>query len=90
MSHRTRSPKTRGGSFTFAGIAYVGGIAKWDGTQWSGLPCGVGVNNNPAVRALMVFDDGIGPALYAGGSFTTPAGVTVNSIAKWRCQVTTP
>ena len=31
----------------------------------------------------MVFDDGSGPALYAGGVFTTAGGVTVNRIAQW-------
>jgi len=30
-----------------------------------------------------VYDDGGGPALYAGGSFTSAAGVTVKDIAKW-------
>jgi trimeric autotransporter adhesin len=43
-------------------------------------------DTSPAgVLALTVFDDGSGggPALYAGGSFTTAGGVTVNRIAKW-------
>jgi hypothetical protein len=31
----------------------------------------------------MVFDDGTGPALYAGGQFSTAAGTQVNNIAKW-------
>jgi hypothetical protein len=35
------------------------------------------------LRAFTVFDDGDGPALYAGGHFTTAAGLTVNRIAKW-------
>ena len=35
------------------------------------------------VGALTVFDDGGGPALYAGGDFTTAGGVAVNHIAKW-------
>jgi len=37
----------------------------------------------PSVRALAVFDDGSGPALYAGGDFTTAGGVAANRIAKW-------
>src|SRR5258708_33671922 len=36
-----------------------------------------------AVAALTVFDDGTGPALYAGGKFTAAGGVVVNNIAKW-------
>ena len=38
---------------------------------------------NNTVRALTVFDDGSGPALYAGGAFTTAGGVAANHIAKW-------
>ena len=38
---------------------------------------------NDAVHALTVFDDGGGPALYAGGRFTTAGGVSANRIAKW-------
>jgi hypothetical protein len=33
--------------------------------------------------SLAVFDDGSGPALYAGGDFTTAGGVAANGIAKW-------
>jgi trimeric autotransporter adhesin len=42
-----------------------------------------GMNGN--VYVLTVFDDGLGsgPALYAGGQFTTAGGQTVNHIAKW-------
>ncbi len=35
------------------------------------------------VLALTVFDDGSGPALYAGGRFGTAGGQVVNNIAKW-------
>ena len=38
---------------------------------------------NHAVYALEVFDDGTGPALFAGGEFTTAGGVSANRIAKW-------
>jgi hypothetical protein len=38
---------------------------------------------NGGVAALTVFNDGGGPALYAGGSFTTAGGVAAISIAKW-------
>jgi hypothetical protein len=43
------------------------GIARWNGTAWS--PLGSGMSST--VNALTVFDDGTGPALYAGGSFWT-------------------
>ena len=73
-----------GGAFANAGGVTVNRIAKWDGANWSALigPNGTGVNNS--VWAMTVFDDGSGPALYAGGTFTTAGGgVTVNRIAKW-------
>jgi trimeric autotransporter adhesin len=40
-------------------------------------------DENSSVTALAVFDDGSGPALYAGGAFTAAGGVTVNGIARW-------
>ena len=48
--------------------------------QWNGgLPALDG-----SVRAMAVFNDGTGPALYAGGTFTTAAGgQSVARIAKW-------
>jgi trimeric autotransporter adhesin len=37
----------------------------------------------PVVRALAVFDDGTGPALYAGGTFEQIGGVPAHNLAKW-------
>ncbi len=72
-----------GGYFTAIDGVTMNHIAKWDGTAWSALsgPSGPGTGN--IVEALAVYDDGSGEALYAGGSFTTAGGVTVNRIAKW-------
>ncbi|MBX3362444.1 MAG: hypothetical protein KF912_10010 [Phycisphaeraceae bacterium] len=72
-----------GGSFITAGGVTVNRIAKWNGSAWSALtgPGDVGLNNS--VLKMKVLDDGSGPALYVGGSFTTAGGVTVNRIAKW-------
>jgi hypothetical protein len=36
-----------------------------------------------AVRALVVYDDGSGDALYAGGAFTTAGGTAASFVAKW-------
>ncbi len=69
-----------GGNFIMAGGVAANGIAKWDGTQWS--PLSSGMNGN-GVLALTVFNDGTGPALYAGGSFTTAGGVAARGIARW-------
>src|SRR6185369_7212800 len=40
-------------------------IAIWDGSHWSAL----GEGMNSSVGALAIYDDGSGPALYAGGTF---------------------
>ncbi len=72
------------GDFSRAGAHVgVGKIARWDGERWSPLGSGMDIQS---VRALAVFDDGGGPALYAGGSFAVAGGVTVNGIAKWDGQ----
>jgi hypothetical protein len=54
-------------------------IAKWDGVSWSGLPGGV----NWSVYTIGSFDDGRGPALYAGGPFETVGGALISNIARW-------
>ncbi|MEK6676400.1 MAG: hypothetical protein AABZ47_12190, partial [Planctomycetota bacterium] len=74
-----------GGDFTTAGGVSVNRIAKWDGLSWSALGSGIegGGGTSPYVRALTVFDDGGGSALYVGGGFTTAGGVSANGIAKW-------
>jgi hypothetical protein len=73
-----------GGFFSMAGDTPANGIAKWDGSTWS--PVGGGVTYRQStgiVQALTVFDDGRGPALYAGGVFDTAGGVPADQIAKW-------
>jgi hypothetical protein len=72
-----------GGSFTKAGGVTVRSIAKWDGTSWSALGSGVAASGTGFVLSLAVFDDGSGPALYAGGSFATAGGVAAKNIARW-------
>ncbi len=71
-----------GGGFTRAGGQMALSIAKWNGSSWS--PLGSGVSGAASsVRALTVFDDGTGPALYAGGWFSSAGGQPASSIAKW-------
>ena len=70
-----------GGTFTTAGGVIANNIAKWNpGVPGAWFPLGSGMNAD--LRALGVFDDGTGPALYAGGYFTTAGGVSANRIAK--------
>ncbi len=69
-----------GGTFRSAGNTDALGIAKWNWIDWWSLGTGVDI---PNVRAFAVFDDGSGPALYAGGSFWIAGSITVRSIARW-------
>jgi hypothetical protein len=71
-----------GGSFTIAGGMIANRIARWNGSSWSALGSGMG-GSSPIVHALTVFDDGGGPALYAGGEFSTAGGASASRIAKW-------
>ena len=72
------------GDFWTAGGMTVNRIAKWDGASWSALDAGLGSTpGGETARSLAVFDDGTGPALYAGGLFTFASGLVVNHIARW-------
>jgi hypothetical protein len=73
-----------GGTFTQADGSPGNYIAKWDGSAWSPLDSGVsGGGALTGVTALIVFDDGSGPALYAGGTFTQAGGIPARNIARW-------
>jgi trimeric autotransporter adhesin len=72
-----------GGFFAAAGGLAAESVAKWDGATWSALGAGVSGGILPDVWALAVFDDGGGPALYAGGGFTTAGRTPVDGIARW-------
>jgi hypothetical protein len=77
-----------GGRFTRAGSVNANGIAKWNGSRWAA----VGAASSPSVdvRALAVFDDGSGPALYAAGQFSAFGGLTTDSIARWNGSAWAP
>jgi len=72
-----------GGAFTYAGGVLVNNVAKWDGSSWSALGSGSNAGTNSVVYALTVYDDGSGPALYAGGFFDRAGGLIAYRIAKW-------
>ncbi|MFN7942390.1 MAG: RHS repeat-associated core domain-containing protein [Thermoanaerobaculia bacterium] len=72
-----------GGTFTTAGGVTVNRVAKWNGTSWSALGSGLGGGTTPSVDALVVFDDGTGAKLYAGGKFTTSGATSVKYVGKW-------
>lgn len=72
-----------GGSFASAGGAPAQDVARWDGSQWTALGSGLAGGPAPSVRAMAVFDDGGGPALFVGGDFTSAGGSPVDRIARW-------
>ncbi|MCZ6754650.1 MAG: hypothetical protein O7E49_04990 [Gemmatimonadetes bacterium] len=88
-----------GGFFNSAGATQAEYIAKWEGSTWSTVG-GAGLAGSAcppagfytACQALHVFDDGSGPgpALYAGGTFCTAGGVTVNHLARWDGRTWSP
>jgi hypothetical protein len=73
-----------GGDFpTLDGVAAVN-VASWDGTDFSALGAGVGTAaSSLPLRALAMFDDGNGLALYAAGNFSTAGGIAANRFARW-------
>ncbi|MFI4916380.1 MAG: GC-type dockerin domain-anchored protein [Phycisphaerales bacterium JB060] len=71
-----------GGFFTIAGDTAARAVARFDGQAWSAL--GDGIDGfRPSVRALEVFDDGSGRALYIAGTFDGAAGLPALNIARW-------
>lgn len=74
-----------GGSFTQAGGALGGNIARWDGAGWQLIGGGIEWPGSTVsgVYALLGFDDGSGPALFAGGLFTEAGGSTAYDAARW-------
>lgn len=76
-----------GGNFTMAGGVPCFKIARYDGTTFSPLAGGIGLPPPaaPIVYALAAFDDGTGPALYAGGAFPSAdnGAVIATNIVKW-------
>src|SRR5216683_2169491 len=70
-----------GGEFTTADAIAANYIAKWDGMQWSAIGSGSGMSQ--LLSALTVFDNGTGPALYAGGNFSAAGSAAANYVARW-------
>ena len=73
------------GGFSEAGGVAANGIARWDGSAWS--PLGDGFTDffggTSGASTLAAFDDGSGPALYAGGSFLYAGGEIAHGLARW-------
>jgi hypothetical protein len=70
------------GQFATADGVTVNNIARWTGSAWSPLGAG-GAGLSNYAQALSVFDDGNGPALFAGGWFTAAGSGSASYIARW-------
>ncbi len=71
------------GEFTTAGGQPATGVARWDGTTWSGLG-GPGVPGDVArIKAIHHHDFGDGPMLYAGGVVFKGGGLPREFIWRW-------
>ncbi len=69
------------GEFAELNGAGMSGVARLHGTTWSPMPDGDGCwSNGPA--AMVMFDDGSGPALYAAMSVAT-SGVYHRGVVRW-------
>ncbi|MFI4916674.1 MAG: GC-type dockerin domain-anchored protein [Phycisphaerales bacterium JB060] len=79
------------GDLYFAGEAFAGNIARWDGERWSALgdaasaPDGM-PGPDRVVYDMAVYDDGTGEALYVAGGFASVDGVPAARIARWDGQ----
>ncbi|MBI3848389.1 MAG: hypothetical protein HY292_27465 [Planctomycetes bacterium] len=72
------------GTFPVADGLDAGGIAKWNGQQWSTLGRGLSLSHCEHVSSIESFDDGSGPAIFAGGNFCTDFAHPIGcGIARW-------
>jgi hypothetical protein len=75
----------------FGGFSTAGGIrspyfAEWTGLEWLGRGNSISMDGNGGggyVSALAEFDDGNGPAVYAGGTFNYAGGLQTSGVARW-------
>jgi hypothetical protein len=72
------------GTFSTAGGVDAGRVARWDGEAWSAVEAVAGGGVDGYVYALESFDDGSGPALYAGGEIEAADQAAVHNIVRWR------
>jgi hypothetical protein len=87
LSRRTTTTALwAGGWFTAAGGVAANRIARWDGASWTALGSGM----DDGVFALLVFDHGTGPALFAGGDFEETFDSADAFVAEWGLDTDPP
>lgn len=74
-----------GGRLHFAGGKPVSCLARWNGAEWNDVGGGVhgGSTLSTQVRAMAVFDDGSGEAMYIAGKFTQAGGAPAIHLTRW-------
>lgn len=77
------------GGFSQAEVAAASGLARFDGSAWSEMGGGIEGGRRIA-RVLAAFDDGSGPALYAGGDFASAGGLPARNVVRWDGTALTP
>lgn len=66
------------------GVGREEGVFRWTGTRCERVGSAfTSIDQAPEVRALAVFNDGSGPALFAGGHFSAAGGTATVNLAKW-------
>lgn len=87
---RPRSfPRAATGGVTVALLAPLTWAATSSCTpQWNNAVGAPGLDQ--AAGAMVVFDDGSGPALFTGGGFTSAGGIAASRIAKWNGTAWSP
>jgi hypothetical protein len=77
-----------GGSFTLTNGQFVNHVVKWNGTSWVQVGNGLSTSSGGGrVTSFLVFDDGSGSALYAGGDFFGSSG---NYLSRWNGTTWSP
>ncbi|HEV8629040.1 MAG TPA: hypothetical protein VGV61_01900, partial [Thermoanaerobaculia bacterium] len=72
-----------GGDFNYGSTGTLPRVARWGTRGWEPVGSGFRHSTQPIINAFAVFDDGNGPALYAGGYFAFADGQAASSLAKW-------
>ncbi len=61
----------------------IHGVGKWNGSGWQAVGGSFSASGQLNLNAMLVHDDGSGPALYVAGHFATAGGGGANNIARW-------
>lgn len=75
-------------SFAPPGVERDDMLIRWDGAHW--IPVVRFTPPNPRVAAMLVHDDGSGPALYIGGDSLLGSGATLTGLVRWDGTALTP